>query len=80
MLHRLVATLLVLTMLLVSTSPAVASPPAQTDDVYVVQSGDTLYSIALRFGVTVADITAANNLSNPNLIYAGQVLWVPNGA
>ncbi len=44
--------------------------------IYVVQSGDTLGSIASRCGTTVS----ALKLANPNLgtyIYAGQTLWLP---
>ena len=43
---------------------------------YTVQSGDTLSGIAQRFGVTVQELCEWNNISNPNLIYAGQVLRV----
>jgi len=44
---------------------------------YVVQWGDTVYAIARRFGVTAQALIAANNLTNPNLIRAGQVLIIP---
>jgi stage VI sporulation protein D len=44
---------------------------------YTVQSGDTLSKIAKRFGVTVDAIVKANNIANPNLIKAGQVLKIP---
>ena len=44
---------------------------------YRVQRGDTLYSIAWRYGQTVWAIAHANGLSNPNVIYAGQVLRIP---
>ena len=44
---------------------------------YVVQPGDTLYSIAVRHNATVQALVVANNLSNPNLIYVGQMLKVP---
>jgi lysozyme len=44
---------------------------------YVVQSGDTLNKIAVRLGLTMAALQAANNLSDPNQIYSGQVLKVP---
>lgn len=44
---------------------------------YTVQGGDTLISIALRFGTTSQAIAIANNLPNPNLIYPGQVLRIP---
>ena len=43
---------------------------------YVVKVGDTLSGIAARFGTTVADLVSLNDISNPNLIYAGQVLKV----
>ncbi len=43
---------------------------------YTVVAGDTLYSIAARFGTTVNDIMAVNGLSN-HIIYPGQVLLIP---
>ena len=45
--------------------------------VYVVQPGDTLTWIAMRFGTTVWAIAQANGLSNPNVIYVGQRLIIP---
>lgn len=44
---------------------------------YVVQPGDTLFSIAQRFGTTVQAILQANNITDPNLITVGQVLTIP---
>lgn len=44
---------------------------------YTVQAGDTLSSIAAKFGTTVANLVAINNISNPNLIYVGEVLKLP---
>jgi LysM repeat protein len=46
---------------------------------YVVRPGDTLWGISRQFGTTVDAIVQANNIPNPNLIYAGQVLEVPTG-
>lgn len=43
----------------------------------MVQQGDTLYSIAQRFGVTVDAIAQANNIADPASIAAGQVLVIP---
>ena len=43
---------------------------------YTVVAGDCLSVIAERFGTTVAQICAWNNISNPSLIYPGQVLRV----
>ena len=40
----------------------------------VVEYGDTLSGIAAQFGTTVDRLVSANGISNPNLIYAGQVL------
>ncbi len=47
---------------------------------YTVQSGDTLTSIALRYGTTVYALMHANNLSNPSFIYPGQQLVIPGMA
>jgi LysM repeat protein len=53
--------------------PPVIPPAAQT---YTVVAGDTLSKIATKFGVTVADLVAWNNLTDPNNISVGQVLKV----
>ena len=42
--------------------------------VYTVASGDVLSGIAIRFGVTVAEIAQWNNLKNPDFISVGQKL------
>jgi LysM repeat protein len=53
------------------------SPPGPGGQTYVVQPGDTLYSIAVRYNTTVEALMVANNLSSPHLIYVGQTLKVP---
>lgn len=55
------------------------TPPPTGGSVYVVQAGDTLNRIAIRFGVTTTAIMQANGLTNPNLIYVGQTLNIPAG-
>lgn len=55
----------------------VSTPLPGGSQTYTVQSGDTLYSIALQFGVTIADIQAANNMDNPNRLAVGQELVIP---
>ena len=59
-----------------ATPDATASPAT----IYEVQAGDTVYSIARRFGTTVDAIVVANNLADASQIYAGQVLIIPTGA
>lgn len=43
-----------------------------------MQAGDTLSGIATKFGTTVANLVSLNNISDPNLIYVGQVLKLPS--
>ena len=57
--------------------PAGTTPPPASECTYVVQRGDTLTAIAYRHGVSVNGIVRANNLANPNRIYAGQRLQIP---
>ncbi|MBA5266469.1 LysM peptidoglycan-binding domain-containing protein [Enterococcus hirae] len=60
---------------LLPDSTTVAEQPlvAQT---HVVQYGETLSSIATRYSTTYQALASLNGLSNPNMIYAGQVLKV----
>jgi LysM repeat protein len=44
---------------------------------YTVEVGDTLYGIARKFNTTISNIQAFNYIPNPNLIYVGQVLVIP---
>jgi LysM repeat protein len=46
---------------------------------YVVRPGDTLSGIARRLGVSVAALTDANGIRDPNRVYAGSSLSVPGG-
>ncbi len=43
---------------------------------YVVRRGDTLWSIANRYGTTVRKLTEYNRILNPNLIYTGQIIEI----
>ena len=45
---------------------------------YTVKSGDTLSGIAAKHGTTYQALAAYNGISNPNLIYVGQVIKIPN--
>lgn len=44
---------------------------------YSVKTGDTLTRIAKNYGVTISDLMTANDLSNADKIYAGQIIKVP---
>lgn len=45
---------------------------------YTIKRGDTLSEIAAKYDTTVNEIATLNNISNPNLIYAGNIIRVPN--
>ena len=49
-------------------------------DTYIVQTGDTLISIARRFGMTIEALKAANAIADEGRIIAGQVLLIPTAA
>lgn len=56
-----------------------AAPPVITNSVtHIVQPGERLSGIAARYGVSWPAIAQANNLANPNQIFAGQQLIIPN--
>lgn len=61
---------------------SVSSAPIQSSAVntYTVRSGDTLSSIASKFGTSYQALASLNGISNPNLIYVGQVLRVNGSA
>ncbi|MEW5785790.1 MAG: LysM peptidoglycan-binding domain-containing protein [Bacillota bacterium] len=61
-----------------SLSRVPASCPPGFQGRYTVQPGDTMFTIAQRFGVSLDALIAANpQISNPNLIFPGDVLCVP---
>lgn len=49
---------------------------ASQESTYYVQAGDTLSSIATKFGTTVSSLVSINHISNPNVIYVGQKIYV----
>ncbi|MCU0496897.1 MAG: LysM peptidoglycan-binding domain-containing protein [Anaerolineae bacterium] len=44
---------------------------------HVIQRGETLFTIAQNYGVSMADLQTANNITDPSVIYFGQVLVIP---
>lgn len=58
-----------------STAPEPGIQPMP--DYYIVQDGDTLGDLALKFGVTIEAIAEANNIADPDKIQTGQKLRIP---
>ncbi len=58
-------------------APAVVASSGKT---HVLQPNETLYGIARKYGVSVADIQGANDISNPNALRVGQSLKIPVAA
>jgi LysM repeat protein len=59
------------------TIPSGSTPPTSGAVYHVVQPGESLWSIALKYNTTAWNIAAANGISNINYIYAGQTLRIP---
>lgn len=78
-------TAIVLLALLIASHLISGSPPARAQDgssptAHVVQAGDNLYRIALRYGVTIDALMAANGLTTTSVIVPGQRLAIPGVA
>lgn len=54
-----------------------APPSGYSGNVYIVDPGDTLLSIAARYGVSVEALCSANHLTDADTIYVGQRLNIP---
>lgn len=57
--------------------PVSAQDQRPSGPVYVVESGDTFYSIAIKFGVTVEELIQANPQLDPNLLSIGSEVTIP---
>jgi LysM repeat protein len=77
---RLCFVLSLVVALLLCAVPVGAAPPGQSQTTHVVQRGENLFRIALRYGTTVDAIVAANGLADSRLIYAGQRLVIPHAS
>jgi murein DD-endopeptidase MepM/ murein hydrolase activator NlpD len=76
MYNRIAIFFLLLLFILPATRVSAQTPTAAAGPVYIVQEGDTLWSIASRFNASVSDIQAINNLSTQD-IYVGDKLIIP---
>ncbi len=73
--RKFLTTVSLLFILMMAVSPV--SAQGTSGPVYIVQSGDTLSSIASRFNISLNDLMTANNITDPNLLAAGQQLVIP---
>jgi LysM repeat protein len=82
--YHAVTILSLVALLVSSSSPVWAAPGWERQGagatIHVVQWGENLSLIAARYGVTTSAIAAANGISNPDYIYAGQSLTIPGGS
>lgn len=70
--------LLICTFLVLSIPyPVMAQEGSTAAPIYIVQSGDTITSIATRFGITADELIAANSITNANLLAVGDELLIP---
>ena len=56
---------------------AIAQENEVNGPIYIVQQGDSLWDISLRFGVSLDDLLQANGITNPNQLAAGDRLVIP---
>ena len=56
---------------------ASATPSAQSEMLYTIQPGDTLYRISLEFDVPLAELIEANNIENAGRIAVGEQIVIP---
>ncbi len=75
----ILATVLLVVLTLSAILPAMPAQAQGGGTTHVVQPGENLFRIALKYGTSWPVLAAANNLANPNLIYVGQVLVIPAG-
>jgi len=62
--------------------PQATQPPLEESssgpDVHIVAAGETLGQISVRYDITVEEIMSANGMNNPNFLFVGQELIIPD--
>jgi len=78
---RISMLVLMVVLLMAAPATALAGNLSQENSVtHVVQAGENLFRISLRYGVSVDAIVQANNLSNADSVYVGQPLIIPQAS
>jgi LysM repeat protein len=62
------------------STPVVSTPAPVIQSSYLIKSGDTISSIAKKFGVSIQAILGANGLGLSSIIFAGRTLTIPGVA
>ena len=57
--------------------PAAPTAPASGETLHVVQPGENLFRIALRYGLDYVYLASYNGITDPNLVYVGQQIKIP---
>lgn len=61
----------------VTRRPTATPSPTPAPQTYIVQQNDTLFGIAVQFGLTTAELAQANQLGEDELLQPGQTLLIP---
>lgn len=77
-LNKLILTIIILVIIIsIGVLDVFAAPLLQEGPIYIVQQGDTLNDIALRFGISSDEILSVNDIADPNSLFIGQRLIIP---
>lgn len=70
---------LILPLFVIFSLPSFVSAQEQEPELptYIVQTGDTLFSISIRFGISLDELIQANNLENPDILSPGTIIKIP---
>ncbi len=79
-LRRFVLVFMIAVLIGVTLVQVAAAAPGSADSAYVVKPGDTLGSIAARYGVSAGALARANGISDPDRTYIGQRLTIPGAS
>src|SRR5215831_2809610 len=60
-----------------TSTPTLGPSPTPTQNIYTVEQGDTLFSIAAKFKSNVCTLMAVNNITDPSVLAVGQKLLIP---